>query len=72
MTYTPDDNLSASQLRQRYKSMPDDEMSASQLRAKNGIPSNKFKPEPAFEFNIMYVFVALFLIVAGGLTLQIA
>eukprot|EP00512_Aurantiochytrium_limacinum_P001928 CAMPEP_0171494008 /NCGR_PEP_ID=MMETSP0958-20121227/5275_1 /TAXON_ID=87120 /ORGANISM="Aurantiochytrium limacinum, Strain ATCCMYA-1381" /LENGTH=72 /DNA_ID=CAMNT_0012027687 /DNA_START=37 /DNA_END=255 /DNA_ORIENTATION=- len=71
MTYTPDDSLSASQLRQRYRSMPDDEMSASQLRAKNGIPSNKFKPEPAMEFSLMYVFIALFLIIATGLTFQL-
>ena len=42
-----DDNLSASQLRKRYREMPDDEMSASQLRAKNAIPRNTFHHAPA-------------------------
>lgn len=62
-----DDNLSASQLRKRYREMPDDQMSASQLRAKSAIPQNTFKhPSSTLPNNIVIIVVALALLSAAA------
>lgn len=52
---TSDDNLSASQLRKRYRNMPDDEMSASQLRAKKAIPGNKFQHKQSTDYSLFVI-----------------
>lgn len=72
MAYTPDDDLPASQLRQRYKKLPDDQLTASQLRAKNAIPGNKFEHESSLLNPSTFVFALMVLmaILSGGLAFQ--